>query len=69
VQATENTFHCDDNDDNDVPEDKLEQYLCDPTEKPDDVIAWWLAKATIYACLSCMTLDFLMIPATSTEVE
>jgi hypothetical protein len=64
-----NTFNRDDDDDDDIPDDELEQYLRDPTEKPDDVIAWWIAKASIYPCLSRMALDFLTIPATSTEVE
>jgi hypothetical protein len=63
-----NTFDHDDDDD-DIPDDELEQYLRDPTEKPDNVIAWWIAKASIYPCLSRMALDFLTIPATSTGVE
>jgi hypothetical protein len=64
-----NMFDHDDDDDDDIPDDELEQYLRDPTEKPDDVIAWWIAKASVYPCLSQMALDFLTIPATSTEVE
>jgi hypothetical protein len=64
-----NMFDCDDDDDDDIPDDELEQYLHDPTKKPDNVIAWWIAKASIYPCLSRMALDFLTIPATSTKVE
>jgi hypothetical protein len=69
--APKNIFDEDDWSDDDInaDNDELQQYLREPTEKPDDLIAWWLAKASIWPSLARMALDFLAIPATSTDVE
>jgi hypothetical protein len=70
VDAPKNIFDEEDwSDDDNANNDELQQYLREPIEKVDDPIAWWLAKASIWPSLARMALDFLTIPATSTEVE
>ncbi|KAF5377290.1 hypothetical protein D9615_006461 [Tricholomella constricta] len=49
--------------------DELAAYLAQPTENIVDALKWWVAKKTIWRNLARMALDYLSIPATSTDVE
>ena len=44
--------------------DKLTQYLSEDvvSMKPQDTLAWWASKKTVYPHLSRMALDYLSIP-------
>ncbi|GLB45148.1 putative hAT family C-terminal dimerisation region [Lyophyllum shimeji] len=49
--------------------DELADYLNTPIEQVKDVLKWWASKRGIWPNLSRMALDYLSIPATSTDVE
>ncbi|KZV80205.1 putative AC transposase, partial [Exidia glandulosa HHB12029] len=50
--------------------DEVRHYLSTAVEDPgQDVLAWWRGKAKLYPRLSCMARDYLIIPATSVDVE
>jgi hypothetical protein len=70
-EVTQNIFDEEDWSDDDLSadNDELQQYLREPIEKVDHPIAWWLAKASVWPSLARMALDFLAIPATSTDIE
>ena len=42
--------------------DKLDWYLVDDVLKVNDLIKWWLIKSSSFPSLSCMALDYLLIP-------
>jgi hypothetical protein len=43
--------------------DKLVQYLSTDPEQVKDVLLWWNERKLMYPCLSCMALNYLMIPS------
>ncbi|KAF5365335.1 hypothetical protein D9758_005494 [Tetrapyrgos nigripes] len=49
--------------------DELDRYLDGDPKATEDVIAWWYDKIKSFPCLYRMALDYLTIPATSTDVE
>lgn len=49
--------------------DELERYLSADLEHVVDILMWWTEQKGMYPCLSRMALDYLSIPATSTDVE
>ncbi|KAF5382000.1 hypothetical protein D9615_004201 [Tricholomella constricta] len=52
-----------------APLDELAAYLSTPVENVVDALKWWVSKRGIWPNLSTMALDYLSIPATSTDVE
>lgn len=50
-------------------QDELDAYLAQPVEYVDDPLVWWTLKKIIWPNLSRMALDYLLILATSTDVE
>ncbi|KAF5356700.1 hypothetical protein D9758_013728 [Tetrapyrgos nigripes] len=49
--------------------DELDRYLKSDVEKVKDVVEWWHGRKKSYPVLHRMALDYLTIPATSTDVE
>ena len=48
--------------------DELDRYLSTDPEHTDDVLMWWAEWRGLYPCLSCMVLDYLLIPGISVYV-
>ncbi|KAF5347520.1 hypothetical protein D9758_014517 [Tetrapyrgos nigripes] len=49
--------------------DELDRYLSADVEATDDVLGWWYGRKKDFPTLYRMGLDYLIIPATSTDVE
>ncbi|KIL54989.1 hypothetical protein M378DRAFT_18356 [Amanita muscaria Koide BX008] len=49
--------------------DEITLYLKARTETCNNPIKWWLSQCATYPRLSIMAIDYLMIPATSVDVE
>ncbi|KAF5332308.1 hypothetical protein D9758_018513 [Tetrapyrgos nigripes] len=49
--------------------DELDRYLSTDVEATDDVLGWWYGRKKDFPTLYRMGLDYLTIPATSTDVE
>ncbi|KAF5350275.1 hypothetical protein D9758_007809 [Tetrapyrgos nigripes] len=49
--------------------DELDRYLSADVEATDDVLGWWYGRKKDFPTLYRMGLDYLTIPATSTDVE
>ena len=47
---------------NEAEKDKLDRYLVDNVLKVNDLIKWWLIKSSSFPSLSCMVLDYPLIP-------
>ena len=50
-------------------DDELNRYLKSDPEQTNNCIQWWIDKRSSFPYLSRMALDYLTIPATSTDVE
>jgi hypothetical protein len=50
-------------------DDELDRYLKSDPEQTNNCIQWWIDKRSSFPYLSRMALDYLTIPATSTDVE
>ena len=48
--------------------DKLNRYLSTDLEHTNNVLLWWAERRGLYLCLSCMVLDYLLIPGMSVYV-
>ncbi|KIM55495.1 hypothetical protein SCLCIDRAFT_98428, partial [Scleroderma citrinum Foug A] len=52
-----------------LPKDELDRYLAADIESITNALKWWYDHQTTYPCLSRMAMDYLIIPATSVDVE
>ncbi len=43
--------------------DKLDRYLSTDPEHVVDVLKWWMERKSMFPHLSCMALDYLLIPS------